>query len=177
MKKIEVEIPEGKRAEWVDNVLTLVDDKPVNIMEKVTAYYDACKILEIENFLDEPNPIMNMMGIDYEIPKNVIAMMKLETIIEALNEGWVAAENINDQWWFPWFYRFDKCTESKYNGFISAKSYSDSGMNRGVAFAYPDHDLSRMYSFYGSRLALKSSELAEYCGKQFIQLWADYLLG
>ena len=30
MKKIEVEIPEGKRAEWVNNILTLVDDKPVD---------------------------------------------------------------------------------------------------------------------------------------------------
>ena len=26
MKKIEIEIPDGKRAEWVNDVLTLVDD-------------------------------------------------------------------------------------------------------------------------------------------------------
>ena len=28
MKKIELEIPDGKRAEWVNGVLTLVDDTP-----------------------------------------------------------------------------------------------------------------------------------------------------
>lgn len=176
MKKVEIEIPDGKRIEWVNNVLTLVDDKPVNIMEKVRGYNDACKVLGIENFLDEPNPIMNMVGIDYEIPKNVIAMMKLETIIEALNEGWVATGHINDRWWFPWFYRFDKCTESEYDGLILAKSYSDSSMYCGLAYAGVSGHATLARSIHGSRLVLKSSELAEYCGKQFIQLWADYLL-
>ena len=28
----------------------------------------------------------------------------------------------------------------------------------------------------GSRLALKSEELADYCGKQFIELWKEMLL-
>lgn len=35
-----MEIPDGKRIEWVNNVLILVDDKPVNIMEKVRGYND-----------------------------------------------------------------------------------------------------------------------------------------
>lgn len=31
------------------------------------------------------------------------------------------------------------------------------------------------YTYYGSRLAFKSEELAEYAGKQFIDIYADYL--
>ena len=31
MKKIEIEIPEGKKAKWVDGVLTLADQHPVDI--------------------------------------------------------------------------------------------------------------------------------------------------
>lgn len=27
---------------------------------------------------------------------------------------------------------------------------------------------------FGSRLCLKNSELASYCGKQFISIWADF---
>lgn len=175
MKKIEIEIPEGKRAELVNNVMTLVEEQPKSIIDRVETIHDACNILGEDHWLVRAYGYvynkLETIGID------ALSYMQLRIVVEALNEGWVAAENINDQWWFPWFYRFDKCTESKYNGFISAKSYSDSGVNRGVAFAYPDHDLSRMYSFYGSHLALKSSELAEYCGKQFIQLWAGYLIG
>lgn len=31
------------------------------------------------------------------------------------------------------------------------------------------------YSSYGYRLALKSVELADYCAKQFIDIWIDYI--
>ena len=35
MKKIEIEIPEGKEAKWVDGVLTLVDEKLQDITERI----------------------------------------------------------------------------------------------------------------------------------------------
>ena len=64
--------------------------------------------------------MMSMMGTDYDIPENVIAMMKLELIVKALNEGWVATEHMDEKWWYPWFYRFDKNDESKYEGRVLA---------------------------------------------------------
>ena len=45
MKKIEIEIPEGKKAEWVDGVLTLVDEKPKDITERIKTFDDAVKAL------------------------------------------------------------------------------------------------------------------------------------
>lgn len=42
MKKIEIEIPDGKRAEWVNGVLTLVDDKPKDVRERIKTFEDAC---------------------------------------------------------------------------------------------------------------------------------------
>lgn len=179
MKKIEVEIPEGKEVKWIDNALTLVDEQPKSIMDRVKSYEDACKVLGIEDYLNEPNPVMSMMGIEYGIPKNIIARMKLNVIVEALNEGWVAAkaENINDRWWYPWFYRFNEGNENKYRGYNLARSYYDSDAFGGVAYAGSIYDLKDANPSCGSRLALKSEELADYCGKQFIQLWADYLLG
>lgn len=122
MKKIEVEIPEGKEVKWIDNVLTLVDEQPKSIMDRVKSYEDACKVLGIEDYLNEPRSVMSMMGIESRIPKNIIAVMKLNVIVEALNEGWVAAkaENINDKWYFPRFYRFNKSNEDKYRGYSLA---------------------------------------------------------
>ena len=38
MKKIELEIPEGKDVKWINNVLTLVDEQPKSIMDRVKSY-------------------------------------------------------------------------------------------------------------------------------------------
>ena len=51
MKKIEVEIPEGKRAKWVNNVLTLVDEQPKSIIDRVKTFEDACAILGEDNWM------------------------------------------------------------------------------------------------------------------------------
>ena len=49
MKKIELEIPDGKRAEWVNGVLTLVDDNSKYSNETVK-YYSECLDLTEKDF-------------------------------------------------------------------------------------------------------------------------------
>ena len=46
----------------------------------------------------------------------------------------------------------------------------------GVSFAYADYDTAVVYADIASLLAFKTEELAEYAGKQFIDLWADFCL-
>lgn len=46
----------------------------------------------------------------------------------------------------------------------------------GFAYAHSSNAPSNTYANVGSRLCLKSSELASYCGKQFIGIWADFRL-
>lgn len=38
MKEITLQIPEGKKAEWINGVLTLVDDTPKHITERVKTF-------------------------------------------------------------------------------------------------------------------------------------------
>ena len=45
----------------------------------------------------------------------------------------------------------------------------------GVAYVNADHGSSYTGSVFGSRLAFKTRELAEYCGKQFIDIWEKVL--
>ena len=45
MKKIEIEIPDGKRAERVNGVLTLVDEKPEDVTDRIKTFEDAVKEL------------------------------------------------------------------------------------------------------------------------------------
>ena len=44
-KKVEIEIPVGKVAKWVDGVLTLVDEKPQDVTERIKTFADACREL------------------------------------------------------------------------------------------------------------------------------------
>lgn len=172
MKKIEVEIPEGKRAEWVNNILTLVDDKPVDIREKVRGYDDACKLLGRKPISDVK--IIEMGNDDYiSCSKHIIALMKLETIVEALNEGWVAEEHIDKGWWYPWFLKVDKITGNVYRDHDMSVAYLN---NKDYGIVYSCSDKYTKVC-YGAKLALKSKELAEYCGNKFIHLWADCLFG
>lgn len=46
----------------------------------------------------------------------------------------------------------------------------------GLAFAYSRLAPSHATAYFGSRLCLKSDTLAVYCGKQFINIWADFCL-
>lgn len=46
----------------------------------------------------------------------------------------------------------------------------------GLACAISTHAPSNAHARIGSRLCLKSDTLAVYCGKQFINIWADFCL-
>lgn len=46
----------------------------------------------------------------------------------------------------------------------------------GLAYAGSSFAPSNALACIGSRLCLKSDTLAVYCGKQFINIWADFCL-
>ena len=46
----------------------------------IRSYEDACEALGAEPIFNDPNPIMNLYGVDYEVPPHIIALMKLELL-------------------------------------------------------------------------------------------------
>lgn len=48
-KKVEIEIPAGKNAVWVNGVLTLVDEKPQDATERIKTFADACRELDSDH--------------------------------------------------------------------------------------------------------------------------------
>lgn len=118
------------------------------ITDRVKTYEDACRELSM-------NPLDKNKLIGFGFTKHDIAYQKLVTIIKALNEGWVPDVCDSSVYrWYPWF---------KTNG--SPFAFDDSYYDNANAFAGG-----------GSRLCLKSKELSEYCGKQFIDLWKQFIL-
>ena len=173
--KIEVEVPQGKRAEWVGGVLTLVDDTPRDVTERIKTFEDACRELGIE----AGKWINDRAGLGLE--PDVVAYLKLRIITAALNEGW-KPKFIEVEWrYYPWFWLYTQdeisdMDEQKTQGrhLISTGDY-ETGY-AGLALASSDYAPSAASAHFGSRLCLKNEALAVYCGKQFIDIWADFLL-
>lgn len=151
MKKIEIEVPEGKRAEWVNGVLILVDEQPKSVMERIKTFEDAYNALGEEHLFVKEHNNAAAIGCSADLG----AYIDLRIIVAALNGGWEPTFAKDEVRWYPWF--------RTNNGGVA------------IAGAFPDSLFT--YSVDGSRLAFKSRELAEYAGKQFIDIYKAFLCG
>lgn len=163
MKTITIEIPDGKKAEWVNGVLTLVDDKPQEPNEQIKSFEDAVRFLGV-NSLDNNKDLI--FAQDYPVSFvatnkdmcKINAYTKLLIIATAWNkiDGFVAYwEDTSQYKYFPWFeYSRDAA------GFV-CEDAADT-----VAFAGAN---------ISSKLCFKTRERAMQFGKQFIDLWNDLL--
>lgn len=188
MKEITITVPDGKKAEWVNGVLTLIDEE-VNdnrsVMERIKTFDDA--YIELVRFGDFSDGIANLL-FNYESnackikDKGTLAYMKLCIIAAALNDGWEPKLTEDEYRWFPWFKLWtveelnDKSDEWKASHSLWLFGSNSSAASAfGLAFARSDCSLANSRSAYSARLAVKSEELANYFGKQFIDIWADFL--
>ena len=182
-KKIEIQVPEGKVAEWkeINGVTTLVlvdevDKRPVT--ERIKTFEDAVKATGMTLPFDD-----NQLSC---LPKDVVAYMKLRIIAAALNE---LHETTLDEFpkfttdeyaWHPWFYlytqeeMYNMNEENKKNIWLfGGASYN--GANCGLAYADSAVTWTESPAAFSARLAVKSEELAKYFGQQFIDIWSDYV--
>ena len=175
MKTISIEIPDGKKTEWKNGVLTLVDEKDNRpVTERIKTYEDAWKSLGYEN-----DPLLGKTPVDGG--EDIFAYLKLRIIVAALNEGWEPQFTTGEYRWYPWFYLYtqeeiDKMDEAKKKRLVLFGGHAHHGSYCGLVSAHSAYAWSDSSSTFGSRLALKSEELANYCGKQFADIWADFVV-
>ena len=149
----------GDESNFIDKSKPTLDDYTT-----IKTYEDACEALGEEPLPYEPNPIMTLYGIDYEVPPHIIALMKLETISRALwGKDWMPEPDADgSKFYYPVFALYtqqeiENMDEDERVGLLSANAYD--GAIAG----------------FGFRLCQEDSEKAEYFGKQFVELWAEYL--
>lgn len=156
---------------------------PKDIKERVKTFEDACNELGEDNELVQAyrTAEFNISGNLEEI-LDVIAYLKLRIISAALNEGWKPKYTEQEYRWYPWFHLWtekelkDKSDEWKTeNGLWLFGGYSHLGSLCGLASSRSDLAWTHSIASYSARLAVKSEELAEYFGKQFIDIWTDFL--
>lgn len=117
---------------------------------KIKTFEDACKALK----LNAKTVLPDVNGMPEHHQKAIISHAKLVIIAEALNEGWKPDWKNSGKWkYYPWF-----------------------RMSSGSGLAYDGCDAYYSHSSVGSRLCFKTSDLAEYAGEQFKDLYEDYFL-
>lgn len=156
--------------------------KSKDITERIKTFEDACKELGSDHPLVLAYQNTNLR--DAEVAndnKDIIAYMKLRIIVAALNEGWEPQFIPGEYRWFPYFvlYTKDEIDEmdekTRARVVFRSRNYADA--YGGVSCAYSSCDSASVYAVIGSRLAFKTDDLAEYAGKQFIEIYADFMLG
>lgn len=193
MKTIEVTEKEVKAAfdvaktEEMKNVLKALfckdeEGKPnLDDYTTIKTYEDACEALGVEPIFNEPNPIMNLYGVEYEVEPHIIALMKLETISRALwGKTWKPEPDADGSklFYYPVFALYtqqeiEDMDEDERGGLLSA-SASD-GATAGFGFLNTNNRSSFAYAYSGFRLCQETREKALYFGRQFLELWAEYL--
>lgn len=145
--------------------------QPKDIKERVKTFDDALAILGNDN-----QAVIDYYAVaDKTCTKDILAFAKLRVIAEALNEGWITTFRKGEYRYYPWFYTYSK---SEFDNLdercrVVGRGGVYAGAYCGLVYASAYSASSGSYT--GSRLAFKTRELAEYCGMQFLDIWADYI--
>nr|DAE73984.1 MAG TPA: hypothetical protein [Caudoviricetes sp.] len=154
--------------------------KAKNITDRIKNFDDAYQELGSNHPLCLEYEKARLAGIAKD-GSDLAAYLKLRIVVAALNEGWEPQFTEDEYRYFPWFYFYTKkeweelSEEDKCR--VVGRSLSYANASGGLVFACSGHASSYAYSYGGSRLAFRTRELAEYAGKQFIELYADYCVG
>ena len=181
-KEITIPVPDGKRAEWINGVLTLVDEQKVEnrpVTERIKTFDDACNALGDEHPLVTQYRLTAAAYKGDPMTEDFIAYLKLRIIVAALNEGWEPKFTEDEYRYFPWFYFYTKEEYDKLDDEEKGRCVLRSGSNTvaiyGFVSVYAHDDASYSSAYFGSRLAFRTRELAAYAGRQFTEEWADFM--
>ena len=152
--------------------------KDMSITDKIKTFEDACKAIGLAGPEALPE-LLQPKNADI-VPSHIKAQLKLEIITLALNEGWQHIPDGKHYAYWPWFFLYTTeeiasmgKEKAKERAMINATDISEEFA--GLGYAYSNSAWSHTYAYLGSRLAYKTRTLAEYSGKQFIDLWKEML--
>lgn len=150
--------------------------KPKTIKDRIKTFDDALKELGKDHPLVKEYNVINNNKTTY----NTKLYSQLCVVTAALNEGWRPKFVEGEKRYFPYFYLYTNEEISRMSeeekSRVVYRSYNSADANGGVSCAHAGYVSASVVASIGSRLAFKTEELAEYAGKQFTKLYAEYLL-
>lgn len=157
----------------------------------IKSYEDACEVLGLTPILSENRnkalcaQFPDQYDFRQNMPKHIIALMKLEIISRALwGKDFQPKPDAEGKeiYWYPWFALYTKkemeeMSEEKRKSLRGAllAGAAHTGASAGFGSLDTHYRSSYSYAYLGFRLCQETPEKAEYFGKQFIELWAEYL--
>lgn len=151
------------------------------ITERVKTFEDACHELGKDDDL-----VCQYVWVEKEMRgwhntkhSDLLAYLKLRIICAALNEGWEPQFTEDELRYHPCFSLWtseelnEKDEEWKQESHLISTDVFRTEY-AGFAYVYLSYAPSNIAANVSSCLCLKNETLAEYCGKQFIELWADF---
>ena len=188
----------------MNNQVTITDDDILNALKQATDEHkellentcnkDMFQSKNIRDRIKTFNDAFHELGDKHELvkdyknlivcdcfPKDILAYAKLRIIVEALNEGWKPTFDDGEHRYYPMIYIYTKedyeeLSENKKKELIVVGN-SKIKLNENCGDIYALEANTSSYSVFsnGYHLSLRTWELSEYCGKQFIDIWADFL--
>lgn len=153
------------------------EEEQCPITERVKTFEDALK--ELKPFRPLVKEYKALCKED--VTENMIAYSRLCIVTAALNEGWTPQFVKGECRYFPYFHLYSKEDISRMSeeqkSLVDFRSCNSAYAYGGVLWTGEGYGSAYVNASIGSRFAFKTKELAEYAGKQFIDLYADYLLG
>lgn len=152
----------------------------------IKTYEDACEALGISPIStteeDDDNDVVQTDTEHYVFPKHLVALYKLETISKALWGKWQPKPDAKggEYYYYPWFALWTdeeikrEADDFKKKGALLAAG-AGGGSVAGFGFLGALYRSSSAVAGVGFRLCQETEEKAMYFGRQFIDLWAEYL--
>lgn len=158
-----------------------VDNRPIT--ERIKSFEDALN--ELEARAVKGDALAKSLYDDWHNvttdSDDLIAFLQLRIVCAALNEGWEPKHTEDEVRYYPWHWLYtqdelDNMQEEEKIRRCMLPTGEYQTEYAGFGFAHSSHAPSIADAYFGSRLCLRSEQLAVYCGKQFIKLWADFKL-
>lgn len=155
--------------------------KSQDIKERIKTFEDAVNAIGEDHPLVAQYKTINSAFKEADNNLHLFAYTRLAIIAEALNEGWRPEYTEDEYRYYPWFGLYtqeeydDMDDEDKECCRFVGRSSGYAGASGGLVCADAGYGSANSGAYFGSRLAFKSRELAIYCGKQFIEIWINYL--
>ena len=154
----------------------------------IRTYEDACVALKqdairVDSVNRDTTTVLTNGGDRVNMPSHIVALMKLETISRALwgrdfqpkpdGEG-------SKVYWYPWFALYTKkeindMYPEQRGALLSAGAFGGASAGFGFLGAAGRSSGAAAGAGVGFRLCQETEEKAKYFGRQFIELWAEYL--
>lgn len=155
--------------------------KSQDIKERIKTFEDAVNAIGEDHPLVAQYKTINSAFKEADNNLHLFAYTRLAIIAEALNEGWRPEYTEDEYRYYPWFGLYtqeeydDMDDEDKECCRFVGRSHSYANAYGGLVYANANSGSAYSNTYIGSRLAFKSRELAIYCGKQFLEIWINYL--